>query len=325
MGGNHLGGAPTATGYSLGPPGHLIAPLPAQALSHLPLSFYGVPWASSEYHRVQLMYAEKFGLENALPLLLHPMFADAAMLAVGELPTTVEWKSWRSSLGWYYPASAGTRFVPRSSDIAVDSDAEGTRVREAIAMPDCPLRRPQLSSVIATLSHGPIEATFEVDHFDGDCQNNAAYNLDVKAPEVHYKKSKEERTGMGHNLYAVSSSAERDTRVRHWEMAVVFQAFGISQAVIVEACMATDAVTPGGEERAENRQPAGAVRLPATDGLSARAVYFRYENEQDFPVEQWRPVVLCNRGETATNGIISDWGRASHNGDSRSRRMRWTM
>lgn len=76
-------------------------------------------------------------------------------------------------------------------------------------MPDGTLRRPELARVIATLSHGPIEATFEVDHVDGDCRSNAAYNLDVKPPNVHYKKTNEERTGMGQNLYAVSTSVDR--------------------------------------------------------------------------------------------------------------------
>lgn len=85
--------------------------------------------------------------------------------------------------------------------MTVDSGAKWTRAREAFAMPECMLRRPQLARLIATLLHGPIEATFEVDHVDGDYKSNAAYNLDIKPPEVYIKKTKEERTGMGQNLF----------------------------------------------------------------------------------------------------------------------------
>lgn len=52
--------------------------------SDRPPCLNGVPCASLEYHWVQTMYAEKVGLEDALPLLLHPMFSDVVILAVGE-------------------------------------------------------------------------------------------------------------------------------------------------------------------------------------------------------------------------------------------------
>lgn len=208
MGGVNIVGAAAAMGSSSGPRSQFIAPL-AHTFSHRPLEFHGVPWASSEYCWVQLMYAEKVTLENALPLVLHSVCSNVVFLAVGTLPTPEERKTWHSSLGRHCTASSGPRFVARSSDATVDSGALGTRAREAFAMPDGTLRRPEPARVIATLSHGPIEATFEVNHVDGDCQSNAAYNLDVKPPNVHYKKTNEERTGMGQNLYAVSSSVDR--------------------------------------------------------------------------------------------------------------------
>lgn len=105
-------------------------------------------------------------------------------------------------------------------------------------------------------------------------------------------------------------------------MAVASQAFEIARAAIVAACMAAEAVNPGAEECARSGLPAGAVRLPATDGRAARVVFFRYDNKQDFLGERWRPVVLRVSGEIATNVMVSDWGRASYDGDSRSRRMR---
>lgn len=72
---------------------------------------------------MQLMYAEKVTLENALPLVLHPVCSNVVFLAVGTLPTPEERKTWLSSLGRHCTASSGPRFVARSSDATVDSGA----------------------------------------------------------------------------------------------------------------------------------------------------------------------------------------------------------
>lgn len=72
---------------------------------------------------MQLMYAEKVTLENALPLVLHPVCSNVVFLAVGTLPTPEERKTWLSSLSRHCTASSGPRFVARSSDATVDSGA----------------------------------------------------------------------------------------------------------------------------------------------------------------------------------------------------------